>query len=68
MSTAMLADACSDTIVCACFQIAESTVVDAIATWNLTSVKEVCRMTNAGAGCTACRLRLRKYVEEARTE
>lgn len=51
-----------DKIVCSCFQVSESAVIEAVATWNLTSVKELCRFTNAGAGCTACRLRLNKYL------
>lgn len=55
-------DESGDKIVCSCFQVTESAVIQAVATWNLTSVKELCRFTNAGAGCTACRLRLKKYL------
>jgi NAD(P)H-nitrite reductase large subunit len=58
----------SETIVCACFRVTESTVLDAIAQWNLSSVKEVCQRTNAGAGCTACRLRIRKYLVPSNCE
>ena len=55
-------DESGDKIVCACFQVTESAVITAVATWNLSSVKDLCRFTNAGAGCTACRLRLKKYL------
>jgi NAD(P)H-nitrite reductase large subunit len=55
---------CSETIVCHCLEISESTVADAIAICGLTSVKEVCRETGAGAGCTACHGRLRDMLRK----
>lgn len=56
---------CSETIVCRCLQISESTVADAIAISGLTSVKEICRETGAGGGCTACHARLRSMLRHA---
>ncbi len=56
-------EAHTDKIVCACFKVTESTIVDAVELWNMTTVKELCRFTNAGAGCTACRLRLKQYLQ-----
>lgn len=52
----------ADPIVCRCLQVTESTVKDAIATWNLETVKEVCRYTEAGGGCTACHAMIRRHL------
>lgn len=53
-----------DPILCHCLQVTESAVANAIATWNLRSVKEVCRYTEAGGGCTACHARIRRHLCE----
>jgi bacterioferritin-associated ferredoxin len=55
---------CPETIICRCLQISEGTVADAIAICGLSSVKEVCRETGAGGGCTACHARLREMLRK----
>ncbi|MSR60487.1 MAG: (2Fe-2S)-binding protein [Planctomycetaceae bacterium] len=57
---------CSETIVCHCLQVSESTLADAIAVCGLASVREVCRETGAGGGCTACHARLREMLRHTR--
>jgi bacterioferritin-associated ferredoxin len=56
---------CSETIVCHCLGISESAVADAVAICGLATVKDVCRETGAGSGCTACHARLRELVRKA---
>jgi bacterioferritin-associated ferredoxin len=56
---------CSETIVCHCLEVSESTVADAIAICGLTSVREVCRETGAGSGCTACHARLKELLRNS---
>jgi bacterioferritin-associated ferredoxin len=63
--THTLAD-CSETIVCHCLQVSESTLADAIAICGASTVKEVCRETGAGGGCTACHARLRELLRKTR--
>jgi bacterioferritin-associated ferredoxin len=53
---------CSESIVCHCLGISESTVADAVAICGMSTIKEVCRETGAGSGCTACHARLRDLL------
>lgn len=55
---------CSETIICHCLEISESTVADAVAICGLASVKEICRETGAGSGCTACHARLKEMLRK----
>lgn len=55
-----------DTIVCHCLQVSASTLADAIAVCGASTVKEVCRETGAGGGCTACHARLKELLRQAR--
>ena len=55
----------TETIVCRCLGISENTVADAVAVCGLATVKEVCRETGAGSGCTACHARLRDLLRKA---
>ena len=55
---------CAESIVCHCLEVSESTVADAIAICGLSSVREVCRETGAGAGCTACHTRLKELLRK----
>ncbi len=55
---------CSETMLCHCLEIGESTVADAIAICGLTTVKDVCRETGAGTGCTACHARLKELLRK----
>lgn len=57
---------CNETIVCHCLQVSESTLADAIAICGASTVKEVCRETGAGGGCTACHARLREMLRKSR--
>jgi len=54
----------SETIVCHCLQVSESTLSDAIAVCGVATVKELCRETGAGGGCTACHHRLRELLRK----
>jgi len=56
----------ADPIVCHCLAISESQVVDAVSFCGLETVKEICRQTGAGGGCTACHARLREVIRAAR--
>jgi len=56
---------CSETIVCRCLEVSENTVADAIAICGLTSVREICRETGAGSGCTACHARLKELLRNS---
>ncbi len=53
---------CSETIVCRCLGVSESTVADAIAVCGLSTIKEICRTTGAGGGCTACHARMKELL------
>lgn len=54
----------SDPIVCHCLQVTESTLSDAIAVSGISTMKELCRETGAGGGCTACHRRLRELLQK----
>jgi NifU-like protein len=54
----------NESIVCHCLEISESTVADAIAVCGLSSVREICRETGAGGGCTACHARLKALLHK----
>jgi bacterioferritin-associated ferredoxin len=56
----------ADQIVCHCLAISASQVADAVAYCGLQTVKEVCRQTGAGSGCTACHARLRELIRASR--
>ena len=56
---------CSETVVCHCLGVSESTIADAVAICGLTTVREVCRETGAGGGCTACHARLRELLKKS---
>ena len=55
---------CTESIVCHCLGVSESTVADAVAICGLATVKDVCRETGAGSGCTACHARLRELLRK----
>jgi len=54
---------CPDRIVCRCLKVTEGTIVEAIATLGLRTVKEVRAATGAGDGCTCCHQQIRAYLE-----
>lgn len=51
-------------IICHCLQVTEQTVLEAIQTREIQTLKDVCRFTQAGDGCTACHPALEKYLRE----
>ena len=55
----------SEAIVCHCLAVSEETVETAIAICGLSTIKEICRETGAGSGCTACHARLRELLRKA---
>ena len=57
-------DTCPARMICHCLQVTEDVLLHALDTMNLTSVKDICRHTGAGDGCTACHRRLRKYLDQ----
>jgi bacterioferritin-associated ferredoxin len=66
LSRTHTAEDCSETIVCHCLQVSENTLADAIAVCGASTVKELCRETGAGGGCTACHARLRELMRKTR--
>jgi bacterioferritin-associated ferredoxin len=44
--------------------VTESEVAEAVTSHGLRSVKDICRHTGAGDGCTACHAHLRAIVEQ----
>ena len=55
---------CTDRVLCRCLRVRESTVVDAIVTLGLRTVKEIREHTGAGDGCTCCHGELRRCLED----
>jgi NAD(P)H-nitrite reductase large subunit len=55
--------ACPPRMICHCLQVTEETLVQAIDTLGLTTLKEIRSCTGAGDGCNACHRRLLKYLE-----
>lgn len=51
-----------EAVVCHCLQVTHGAVAEAVATWDLDSLREICRYTGAGDGCTACHARLKQYL------
>jgi bacterioferritin-associated ferredoxin len=55
---------CPDRIVCRCLQVTEAMLVEAIATHELLTLKDVRRHTGAGDGCTCCHNLIKRYLTE----
>ena len=53
---------CPDRVVCQCLRVTEETIVSAIVTLGLRTVKEVRQSTDAGEGCTCCHKELAAYL------
>jgi NAD(P)H-nitrite reductase large subunit len=54
---------CPDRIVCRCLKVTEATIVEAITTLGLRTVKDVRHATGAGDGCTCCHQQVRELLE-----
>ena len=55
-------ETCPDRLVCHCLGVDESTILATLMAHDAPSVKDLCRLTGAGDGCTACHRRLAEYV------
>ena len=53
---------CPDRVVCRCLRVTEETVISAIVTLGLRTVKEIRHATEAGDGCTCCHKELAAYI------
>lgn len=53
---------CPDRVVCRCLKVTEETVIDAIVTLGLRTVKEVRQATEAGDGCNCCHKEIAAYL------
>jgi bacterioferritin-associated ferredoxin len=53
---------CPDRVVCRCLKVTEQTIVSAIVTLGLRTVKEVRKATEAGDGCTCCHREIAAYL------
>ena len=53
---------CPDRVVCKCLRVTEQTVITAIVTLGLRTVKAVREATDAGDGCTCCHKELAAYL------
>lgn len=51
-------------VICHCLQVSEDTLLEALATFDLATVKDVRHHTGAGDGCTACHRTIRRYIEQ----
>jgi bacterioferritin-associated ferredoxin len=47
--------------------VTEEAIVQAVATFSLTTVQEIRKFTGAGDGCTCCHARLRQLLAEAQS-
>jgi bacterioferritin-associated ferredoxin len=56
-------DDCPGRVVCHCLQVTEEMLLEALASLDLRSVKDIRQHTGAGEGCTACHRRLGAYLE-----
>jgi NAD(P)H-nitrite reductase large subunit len=54
---------CPDRIVCRCLKVTEGTIVEAITSLGLRTVKDVRVTTSAGDGCTCCHKQIRVLIE-----
>lgn len=52
----------TDRLVCRCLRVYESDVVEAVATSQVESLRDVIRQTGAGSGCTACHHKLCQFL------
>ena len=55
----------ADPIVCRCLNVTRSMVVDSVAISGHSNLKDLCRATGAGGGCTACHVRLRALLRDS---
>jgi NAD(P)H-nitrite reductase large subunit len=55
---------CGEKIVCACLRVTAGTLMEALGTGSVQTLKDLKRETGAGDGCMACHRLLRRYLDE----
>ncbi len=53
---------CPERVVCRCLNVTEGEIVQAIASGEFQSVRDLRRHTGAGDGCTCCHEQLKEYL------
>ena len=53
---------CPGRIVCRCLNVSEESVIAAITTQDLQTLRDLRRHTGAGEGCTCCHEKLKEYL------
>jgi NAD(P)H-nitrite reductase large subunit len=53
---------CPDRVVCRCLRVTEETIISAVVTLGLRTVKELRTATEAGEGCGCCHRELHGYL------
>ncbi len=53
-----------DPFLCHCLGLTEEELRQACSRWNITSLKDLSRLTGAGDGCMACHRRLKELLDE----
>ncbi|MFO0926428.1 MAG: (2Fe-2S)-binding protein [Gemmataceae bacterium] len=54
---------CTSKVVCHCMNVTEDTILEALATFDIDTVKDLRHYTGAGDGCTCCHRQLRQMIE-----
>jgi len=54
---------CPGRVICRCLQVTEETLLEALATGEIGTVRDVRDATGAGEGCTACHRTIARYIE-----
>jgi bacterioferritin-associated ferredoxin len=60
--------ACPELLICRCLKVTEEVILAALHRFELRTVKEVCRQTGAGDGCTACHRTIGRLLEQHRPQ
>ncbi|WP_165227780.1 (2Fe-2S)-binding protein [Aquisphaera insulae] len=55
---------CPRDLVCNCLQVTAAELMDAFASREIRTIKDIKRATGAGDGCMVCHRLLRKYLEQ----
>jgi bacterioferritin-associated ferredoxin len=53
---------CPDRVVCRCLRVTEQTIIDAVVTLGVRTLKELQAATEAGDGCCCCHRELHTYL------
>lgn len=53
-------------VVCHCLHVTEEDILEALERWDIRTLRELMRRTDAGTGCMACHPALREYLARRR--